>query len=186
MSIIGFYNETEQTTAEIGSTKSGNLRNRRNFAKTISIKKFISDFGLFFSGKMQERLMELELRTVLTRVENTNILNIKHVEHLKHPCLEDADGISEKEFIFGQLVAIEGELYFTSDCDANENTIKCDSVDKIYSSLGDTEHILSTGSKVKKIDEGNVDAFVNGLLQCIPEVSERYLSILKKMTSYEK
>lgn len=186
MSIIGFYNEKEQATAEPASAKPGNFRNRRNFTKTISMKKFISDFGLIFSDKMQEGLMKLELRTVLTRAEYSNVLTIKHVEHTKCPCLEGEGGVSGREYIFGNLVTIEGDLYFTNDCELNKSNIKCDSVDKIYSSLGDKEYILSSGSKVKKVDDGNVDAFVSGLLECIPQVSDRYLSILKKMSSYEK
>lgn len=186
MSIIGFYNETEKTTAETASVKPGNFRNRRNFTKTISMKKFISDFGLLFSDKMNEGLMKLELRTVLTRVEYSNVLTIKHVEHTKCPCLESDGGVAGKEYIFGNLVAIEGDLYFSNDCELNESSIKCESVDKVYSSLGDKEYILSSGSKVKKVDDSNIDAFVSGLLECIPQVSDRYLSILKKMSSYEK
>ncbi|MHC1719657.1 MAG: hypothetical protein AB9844_03015 [Clostridiaceae bacterium] len=186
MSIIGFYNEAEQTADEINMEMSANTRKRRNYTKTISMKKFISEFGLFFSGHMTEKLMNLELRTVLTRAENINVFIIKHVEHTKYPCLRNTDNVLEKEFVFGQLVVIEDSLYFTKDFEVSESCMKCDSIDEVYNSLGKIEHILSTGEKVKKVDDGNIDAFVAGLINCIPEVSDRYLQILKKMTSHVK
>ncbi len=53
------------------------------------MKGFISEFGEIFL-KNEKRLLELEIRTVLTRKEHRNKLDIKHVEHTKYPC-EDLD-----------------------------------------------------------------------------------------------
>jgi hypothetical protein len=185
MSYVGFYDENKLNEAETAETKAKNNRYRYNFAKTISMKKFISEFGGAYSPLIKESLLKLEMRCVLTRNENLNVLNIKHVEHSKHTSA-DASDTSEKEYIFGQLISLEGKLYFSKFCDANEKSEKCECIDAIYDAIDRPELLLDSESTVKIIDDGNVDQFVNSMLKCIPDVSERYKKILKEMTSYEK
>lgn len=185
MLIISFNDEAAQQNETAENKKSSGSYKKHNFTKTISIKRFINEFGVFYSTHMCEKLMELELRTVLTRTDILNALNIKHVEHTKYSC--NSDGIaSEKELVFGQLISIEGNLYFCADCDENETAAKCTAVDQIFNSICGNEYTLSSGAKVKKIDDSNIDALVDSLLKNIPDVSDRYMKILKEMTSYEK
>jgi hypothetical protein len=149
------------------------------------MKKFISEFGGSYSALIKESLLKLEMRCVLTRNENLNVLNIKHVEHSKHTC-SNASDTSEKEYIFGQLISLEGKLYFSKFCDSNEKAEKCDCIDAVYDTIDRPELLLDSESTVKILDDENVDQFVTAMLKCIPDVSERYKKILKEMTSYEK
>jgi hypothetical protein len=183
MTYLGFYEENK--LKEIVQKDPRSNRFRYNFTKTISIKKFISEFGASFSPLVKEKLLQLELRSVLTRLENINVFNIKHVEHTKHT-REDESGTTEKEYVFGQLVSIEGKLYFSKDFTEDEIFEKCPSIDAVYESLEGDELLLESGIKVKFIGDDNVESFINGLLTCIPDVSERYVKILKEMTSYSR
>lgn len=187
MTYAGFYDESKikETDAEADAAKAKSNRYRHNFAKTISMKKFISEVGKDFTPLVKENLLKLELRCVLTRVDHINVLNIKHVEHSKHTST-DTTGTSEKEFIFGQLITIEGNLYFSNTCNENEKSEKCDCIDSVFDSIERTELLLDSGAKIKIIDDENVAQFIASMLGCIPDVSERYLKILKEMTSYEK
>jgi len=185
MSYVGFYDENKLNETETAETKAKNNRYRYNFAKTISMKKFISEFGGTYSPLVKQSLLKLEMRCVLTRNESLNVLNIKHVEHSKHTST-DASDTSEKEYIFGQLISLEGNLYFSKFCDANEKSEKCECIDAVYDTIDRPELLLDSESTVKIIDDGNVDQFVSAMLKCIPDVSERYKKILKEMTSYEK
>ena len=48
------------------------MKKNYNMKKTIAMKGFISEFGEVLSEKMKKRLLELEIRTVLTRKEYRN------------------------------------------------------------------------------------------------------------------
>lgn len=185
MTYAGFYDESKIKEPDSDEAKAKSNRYRHNFAKTISMKKFISEFGKDFTPLIKENLLKLELRCVLTRVDNINVLNIKHVEHSKHSSTDNT-GTSEKEFIFGQLITLEGNLYFSSTCNENEKSEKCNCIDSVFDSIERTELMLDSGAKIKIIDDEDVAQFITGMLGCIPDVSERYLKILKEMTSYEK
>ena len=60
------------------------MKKNYKMKKTISLKMFIAEFGENFSDHMKKRLLELEVRCVLTRKEDSNKLDLKHVEHTQH------------------------------------------------------------------------------------------------------
>src|SRR5659263_612084 len=68
----------------------------------------------------------------------------------------------------------------------NEKSEKNKCVDAVYDSIDKPEQLLDSGNSVKILDDENIVLFIDGLLNCIPDVSERYLKILKEMTGYEK
>lgn len=114
------------------------------------MKGFISEFGEIFSEKMKKRLLELEIRTVLTRKEHRNKLDIKHVEHTKYPC-EDLDSKNlEKEYTYGQFVITEGNLYFSDTCVENDKVMQSPIVNTIYNSLDDEDMLIDEDTTAKK------------------------------------
>lgn len=165
---------------------TNNNSNKYKLKKTISMKKFISEFGDTFSPHVKARLLELEMRSVLTRKEEMNILDIKHVEHTKYKDDTAATSSSDKEYAFGQFIALNGYLYFSKNCMESETVMQADKVIKLYNSLETNEEILEEDAIGKKIDDSNIDFFVDGMLSFFPEVSEKYTKILKEMMSYEK
>ena len=151
--------------------------------KTISMKKFISEFGEDFTAHTKERLLELEIRTVLTRSEYPNILDIKHVEHTKYECCGEAES---RELTFGRLIVNGGKLYFTgSETDSN-TLMEAENVPDLYNSLKADEKIVDNGISAKEINEDNIDFFMDKMLDTIPEVSESYIKIIKEMLAYDK
>ncbi|WP_409069726.1 hypothetical protein ACFLKB_10380 [Clostridium sp. FAM 1755] len=162
------------------------MKKNYNMKKTIAMKGFISEFGEVLSEKMQKRLLELEIRTVLTRKEDRNKLDIKHVEHTKYPC-ENLDIKNvEKEYTYGQFILTDENLYFSKDCVENEKVMKSPIVDKIYNSLDDENMLIDEDTTAKKIDDINIDYVIDTLLTACPEVSQRYLKIVREMLSNEK
>lgn len=163
-----------------------NNSNKYKLKKTISMKKFISEFGETFSPIVKARLLELEMRSVLTRKDDMNILDIKHVEHTKYKDDTAATSSSEKEYVFGQFIALNGDLYFSKNCIENDSVMQSDKVIQLYDALGSNEVILEGDAVGKKLDDSNIDFFVDGMLSFFPEVSKKYSQILKEMMSYEK
>lgn len=101
-----------------------------------------------FSEKWK-RLLELEIRTVLTRKEHRNKLDIKHVEHTKYPC-EDLDSKNlEKEYTYGQFVITEGNLYFSDTCVENDKVMQSPIVNTIYNSLDDEDMLIDEDTTAK-------------------------------------
>jgi len=163
-----------------------NNSNKYKLKKTISMKKFISEFGETFSPHVKARLLELEMRSVLTRKEDMNILDIKHVEHTKYKDDTAATTTSGKEYAFGQFIAIDGDLFFSKNCIESDTVMQADKVINLYDTLGNNEVILEADAVGKKLDDSNIDFFVDGMLSFFPEVSKKYTQILKEMMSYEK
>lgn len=162
------------------------MKKNYNMKKTIAMKGFISEFGEIFSEKAKERLLELEIRTVLTRKEHRNKLDIKHVEHTKYPC-NDLNGKNlEKEYSYGQFVIEDNNLYFSDSCIENERVMQSPVVDKIYNSLDDIDMLINEDTTAKKIDDTNIDYVIDALLEACPEVSQRYLKIVHEMLANEK
>ncbi|EJP6471106.1 hypothetical protein K8O96_03400 [Clostridium sporogenes] len=162
------------------------MKKNYNMKKTIAMKGFISEFGEVLSEKMKKRLLELEIRTVLTRKEDRNKLDIKHVEHTKYPCENlDIKNI-EKEYTYGQFVLTDENLYFSKDCIENEKVMKLPIVDEIYNSLDGEDMLIDEDTTAKKIDDTNIDYVIDTLLTACPEVSQRYLKIVREMLSNEK
>lgn len=155
--------------------------------KTISMKQFIAEFGENFSEKMKEKLLELEIRCVLTRKENKNILDIKHVEHTQYECnVENALDSCKKEYSYGQLIVIDGLLYFSEKCAENNLIMQSSIVDTIYNSLNSEIIFVEPDTNAKKIDDSNIDYVIDTMLTVFPEVSQRYINIVKEMLSHER
>ncbi|GAA0727661.1 hypothetical protein GCM10008905_25510 [Clostridium malenominatum] len=158
------------------------MRKNYKMKKTISMKRFLSEFGQDFSDNVKNRLLDLEIRSVLTRDDNSNILDIKHVEHTKYPCpstLEGATKKSEKEYAYGQLVVVDGSLYFTDKCFENEEVMQSPIVDSIYNSLNSEDTLLEGDITGKKVDDSNIDYIIDTLLKACPQVSKEYMEIMK-------
>lgn len=137
---------------------------------TISMKMFISEFGQNFSDHMKKRLMELDVRSVLTRKEIDNILDLKHVEHTKYE--------SNKEYAYCEFAVIDGILYVSESCIEDDRTIQSDVVDKIYKSL-ESECVTFEDKKFKKVDDSNIDFVVDSILSVCPQVSQKYVDIVE-------
>ncbi len=157
---------------------------KRNYRikKTISMKQFISELGEGFSEHMKNRLMDLEVRCVLTRKDELYRFDIKHVEHTLYDCSnsDDAD-TCKKEYAFGQLVVLENLLYFSEACIEAPGVMQSSVVKEIYDSLSSENIIVDSGISSKRVDDSNVDYVIDSILKVCPEVSEGYLKILKEM-----
>lgn len=148
--------------------------------KTISIKHFISEFGETFSDHMKKRLLELEVRCVLTRTrEESYKLDLKHVEHTRHIC----DDSHNKEYVYAQFIVNEEALYFSEVCVENDDVVESPIVKEIYNSLNNENIIYDGDNRAKKIDDSNIDYVVDSILSVCPEVSKSYLDIVKGMLS---
>jgi hypothetical protein len=151
--------------------------------KTISMKQFISEFGNDFSKHMKQRLLELEERCVLTRKEDENRLDLKHVEHIKYNCCHsqhDDSNDCQKEYAYGQLVMNDGSLYFSEKCVESPDVMQAPVVNAIYNSLDDEDVFCDSDIKAKKVDDSNIDYVMDKILNACPEVSKEYLKIISK------
>lgn len=174
------------TNLEINKRRMIILKNNYNRKNTISVKMFISEFGENFSKHLKKRLMELEVRCLLTRKEFTHLLDLKHVEHLKYQCNYEEDNASEvskKEYAYAQFAVIEGVLYFSESCIENDKIMQSPMVSTIYNSLDSEDVILHEGRNLKRIDDSNIDYVIDSILESCPDVSQSYLDIVKGMVS---
>jgi hypothetical protein len=152
--------------------------------RTISMKGFIAELGENFSEHMKERLMELEVRCVLTRKEDEYKVDIKHVEHTKYECNKETDsGTCQKEYAYGQFIISDGLLFFSDRCTESAEVMQSPIVSVIYDSLSNEGMISTEIGSAKKIDDGNIDYLVDSLLTVFPEVSQKYMDIVKDMMS---
>ena len=159
------------------------MKRKYNIKKTISMKQFISEFGENFSQHMKKRLLELEVRCVLTRQEENHILELKHVEHTKYECdcnTEDDSNTCQKEYAYGQLVVIDEILYFSENFTENAGIMQSPIVSTIYSFLSSENIIPHADSNAKKIDDSNIDYLIDTILTVCPQVSQPYLDIISK------
>lgn len=159
------------------------MKKNYRMKKTISMKMFISELGQSFSEYMKNKLMELDIRSVLTRKDENNILDLMHVEHTKHECQGNTgktQGICQKEYDYGQFLVIDGSLYFSESCVENEKVVKSPIVSEIYNNLSSETAVTETGISGKKVDDSNIDYIVDTLLTVFPQVSEEYISIMSK------
>ncbi|QAT39126.1 hypothetical protein [Clostridium sp. JN-9] len=160
------------------------VRKNYKLKKTISVKQFIQEFGENFSQHTKDRLMELEIRCVLTRKDDPNRLDLKHVEHTKYKCAENEDSKqTEKEYAFAQFIVSDGIVYFSEKCRETNDVMQNEIVDKIYNSLSSEGIITYEDVNAKKIDESNIDFVIDSILSACPDVSQRYISIVKDMLS---
>jgi hypothetical protein len=152
----------------------------------MALKQFISEFGLNFSDSMKEKLMELESRSYLTKLESENVFDLKHVEHIQYECLCDSSDTSstiKKEYSYAQFQVNDGILYFSEICMENKQVTQSPMVTELYNSLDDEGIILINGRGLKKVDDKNISLVVNSILSACPQVSQAYLDIIKGMVS---
>lgn len=151
--------------------------------KTISMKQFVSKFGENFSEHMKKRLLELDVRTVLTREDYDNRFDVKHVEHTQYEVKDNSgkdSDVCKKEYVYGQFITVDGALYFSEECSDNPKSVESPVVDNIYKSLNSEDMISYEGNSAKKIDDSNIDYIIDTLLTACPQVSQSYLKIMSK------
>jgi len=159
------------------------MKKRYNIKKTISVKRFILELGENFSEHMKKRLLELEVRCVLTRKEDDNKLELKHVEHTQHDCNCNPDDDSakcQKEYSYGQFIVVEGILYFSERCTESPGVMQVPVVNTIYNSLSSEGMFALEDCSAKKIDDSNIDYVIDTILTVCPQVSQSYLDIMSK------
>lgn len=149
--------------------------------KTVSMKQFISEFGEKFSKHMKHRLMELGARSVLTRDEESNILDVKHVEHIKYDCGSGGNQTAgRKEYVYGEFIVNEGALYFSDNCMENKDVMQAPAVKKLYDSLDSEALSIDGGISAKKVDDDNIDCIIDGILEVCPEMSPEHRAIISR------
>lgn len=149
--------------------------------RTVSMKQFLTEFGGEFPKHTKQRLLELGSRCVLTRKDESFILDIKHVEHTRYNCSpEGSTAACLKEYAFGQLIAHEGALYFSENCLENDEIMQVPLVNSIYNSLNSEELMLEGGISGKKLDDDNIDYVIDNILTVCPEVSAEHLAIISR------
>ena len=149
--------------------------------KTVSMKQFLNEFGAEFSKHMKQRLLELGARCVLTRTDESFILDVRHVEHTKYDCNSQEDTeVSYKEYAFGQFVAHEGLLYFSDSCLENDDIMQAPIVSAIYDSLRSETSVIDDCVNAKEVDDENIDYIIDNILTVCPEVSPEHLAIISR------
>ncbi len=156
------------------------MKKNYKMKKTISMKRFISEFGENFSKHTKKKLLELEVRCVLTRNEDDYRLDLKHVEHTQYNC---GSSKSQKEYAYGQLVVMDETLYFSEICTESATVMEAPIVSTIYNSLNSEDMISDLNVNSKKIDDNNIDYLIDTILTVCPDVSEEYLAITQGMIS---
>lgn len=149
------------------------IKRKYNVKRTISMKLFISQLGTELSPLVKERLMDLEVRCVLTRKEDINILDLKHVEHKQNN--------SDKEYVYGQFIIVEDALYFSENITETDGIMKSPIVGTIYNSLDSKDMITNETMSMKKVDDSNIGYIVDTILTVCPPVSQQYLDIVHDM-----
>lgn len=163
------------------------MKKNYKMKKTISMKMFINEFGESFSKHMKKRLLDLEVRCVLTRKEDSYRLDIKHVEHTQYSFDNDHNNsTSQKEYVYGQLIVMDEALYYSERCIENDTVMQSPIVAVIYDDLDSEGMILDNDNRAKKIDDNNIDYVIDTMLTVFPDVSQSYLNIIKEMISHEK
>lgn len=160
------------------------MKRSYNIKRTISVKQFISEFGENFSEHMKKKLLELEVRCVLRRKEETYRLNLKHVEHTQYDCnSKDNSKVYQKEYAYCQFITIEGILYFSEKCTESSDVMQAPIVNEIYNALNSEDMVTEEGINAKKIDDSNIDYVIDTILTVCPPVTQGYLDIVEGMTS---
>lgn len=149
--------------------------------RTISMKQFLTEFGGEFSKHMKQRLLELGARCVLTRKEESFILDVRHVEHTKYKCdPQDSAAARQKEYAFGQFIVNEGILYFSESCLENDDIMQASVVSNVYNSLDSEELVLEGDIRGKKVTDENIDYVIDNILTVCPEVSPEHMAIISR------
>jgi hypothetical protein len=163
------------------------MRKNYRMKRTISVKMFIAEFGENFSELVKKRLMDVDVRCVLTRKDKKYVVDIKHVEHLRYDS-KSQSGIetSNREYVYGRLVQYNDCLYFSNDFENTNDFMKHDVVDDIYNSMKGDEVVTDENQdmRAKQVTDENIDFIIDSILKVCPEVSQKYLDIVNEMTSH--
>ena len=158
------------------------MKKNYKMKRTISIKQFVIEFGDGLSKHMKQRLLELGERCILNRRDESHILDLRHIEHLKYECScssEDESPASMKEYAFGQFVVQEGLVYFSQSSVENDDIVQNSTIKGIYDAL-DTEEIEIDEIKVKAVNDSNIDFIIDNILKVCPPVSAEHMAIIAK------
>lgn len=157
------------------------MKKNYKMKKTLSVKQFISELGADFTVHMKNRIMNLWPRCVLTRDNDKNVLELKHVEHTKYDSAK-GKGKAKKEFVYGQLLIDNGQLYFSKECNEDDKTMKAPMVDTIYDSLSNLGmYYYDEGDYLaKKVDDSNIDSVIDNIMRVCPPMSKKHLKIISK------
>ncbi len=149
--------------------------------RTVSMKQFITELGGEFSKHIRQRLLELGERCVLTRRDESYVLDLKHIEHTKYKCSpQDDSSAPQKEYAFGQFIVYEGQLYFSQSCLENDDIMQASIVSSIYNSLEGEELVLEGDIRGKQINDDNIDYIADNILTVCPEISPEHLAIISR------
>lgn len=151
--------------------------------KTVSVKQFIAELGGELSAHIKKRLLELGERCVLTRRDESYILDLRHIEHTKYDCgSKEGTDTNQKEYAFGQFIVHDGRLYFSKYCLENEDIMQSEIVDSIYDYLEgeELELELEGNIKGKLVTENNIDYIADKILTVCPEISPEHLAIISR------
>ncbi len=118
---------------------------------------------------------------MLTRREESYILDLRHIEHKKYDCgSEEGTDANKKEYAFGQFIVHEGRLYFSKCCLENEDIMQSEIVDSIYDFLESEELELEGNVRGKLITDNNIDYIADKILTVCPEISPEHLAIISR------
>lgn len=161
------------------------MRRNYNIKKTVSMKMFIAEFGENFSEHMKKRLLELEMRSLLTRKDDIYSFTLKHVEHIKYKFTADANetskSVCEKEYAYAQFKVIDDILYFSEKCTEGPELMEAPIVQTIFNALTAEGMVSDADCNAKKVDDSNIDYVIDTLLTVFPDVTQKYKDILKHM-----
>ena len=158
------------------------MKKNYKMKRTISMKQFIIEFGEGLSKHTKQRLLELGERCILNRRDESHILDLRHVEHIKYECSCSSEGeesTCKKEYAFGQFVVQEGLMYFSQSSVENDDIMQNSTIQGIYDALK-TEEIEIDEIKVKAIDDTNIDFIIDSILKVCPIVSAQHMAIIAK------
>lgn len=156
--------------------------------KTISMKQFITELGAEFSTPVKERLLELGERCLLNRRDESHILDLRHIEHLKYECCGSEKEKSQgrtKEYAYGQLIVKDKVLHFSKSCVENEDIMQIPLVGEIYTGLAGEEVLVDDCINAKKLDDTNIDYVVDRILGVCPAVSPEHMAIIAKYSAMD-
>jgi hypothetical protein len=165
----------------IGKRRIPELKKIYRLKRTVSMKQFIAEFGAEFSPHLKQRLLELGGRCVLTRKEESFVLDLRHIEHTRYQCSSD-EGIpaKQKEYAFGEFIVYEGQLYFSECCLENDDIMQASIVSSIYNSLSSQELLLEGNMRGKLVNDDNIDYVIDSILTVCPEISPEHLAIISR------
>ncbi|WMJ79274.1 hypothetical protein RBU49_10270 [Clostridium sp. MB40-C1] len=156
------------------------MKKNYKIKKTISIKQFISEFGESLSKHMKKRLLDLEVRSVLTRKEDNYRLDLKHVEHTQYNANSNT---CKKEYAYASFIIIDDTLYFSEKCLESDTVMQSPIVNTIYNNLDSANMVCDKDINAKLVDDDNIDYIIDTILTVCPDVSQKYIDIVHQMTS---